>query len=859
MSNVNKDAIHISGSGIYMVESSDCVYRVREGRVLVYILPIPEQGMRNRFFLLEAIKGELIPGLAYDSNTLGRWRFGFVAVGNAWLESIEDIDKNLLLKVRRDFAIRAGVELGDLNSFETEFIEHYNLFYVREEANIYKSTREQGRTTEQSLNLIRNVFFTRRHNIQAAIGVSGNALYDCTALLCSKEKINIAPLIKITKCAGKRFTINDIARLSHFTVREIQLPEKWYKLDCGNFIGFEKETQEPVFVEASGYRKYRYYDGKKNEINKVDAEFASRLSSQAVMFYRPFPDEKITLRKLIAFGLHKAYISDWVRFVVLSILGVIIGLFIPYLNELMYDIYIPFSDMESLIQFGAMILSFAIGNIGFTTVKNLSVFRAMNSMEYAVQSAVIDRVFNLPESFFRKYETADLGIRTLNITRVFNIVSEVFFKGAISAVLSIAYLFAMISYSSELLPWAIFLLILSLATFFVIGIKQIHYERLKIEIDQKTNSDLFQYIKGIEKLRSSASEGRAIYQYLYGFTESRKLNIKKEKLTVVTEIFLDTVQVLSLIGFYCMMGTQNLDLSIGSFMGFIAAYGAFQAALFEFVEGILVLNQVYPTYEMAKQILETLPENTCDAEMPEELLGEIEINNITFSYDDNEVPVLQGVTLHINSGEYVAIVGSSGSGKSTLIKILLGFEKPQLGRIYYDGQDMEELDKRELRRKFGVVLQSGGLVNGNIYDNITITHPNCDMSRVTEVIRKVGLENDIKEMPMGLFTMINEEAGTLSGGQAQRILIARALLDNPKIILMDEATSALDNKTQRIVLDTLEKLDATKIVIAHRLSTVINCDRIIVMDSGEIVEEGTYEELMVRKGRFYEMASRQMA
>ena len=180
------------------------------------------------------------------------------------------------------------------------------------------------------------------------------------------------------------------------------------------------------------------------------------------------------------------------------------------------------------------------------------------------------------------------------------------------------------------------------------------------------------------------------------------------------------------------------------------------------------------------------------------------------------------------------------------------------GKIYYDGRDIDSLDKRELRKKFGVVLQEGGLISGSIYENITITAPSARLKRVKEVVREVGLEEDIKAMPMGLHTVLSENSGTISGGQKQRILIARAIVGKPKIIFFDEATSALDNVTQSMVVETLEKLKATKIVIAHRLSTVVNCDRILVLEHGELVEEGSYQELMDKKGRFYELAIRQI-
>ena len=235
------------------------------------------------------------------------------------------------------------------------------------------------------------------------------------------------------------------------------------------------------------------------------------------------------------------------------------------------------------------------------------------------------------------------------------------------------------------------------------------------------------------------------------------------------------------------------------------------------------------------------------------------MSNLTFAYNQESGNVLHELSFHINAGEYIGIVGSSGCGKSTLLKLLLGFEKPQQGKIFYDGKDIDSMDKQELRKKFGVVLQDGDLISGSIFDNIVITSPSTTLKRVEQVIKEVGLEEDIRQMPMGLHTILSENSGTISGGQQQRILIARAIVGKPKILYFDEATSALDNVTQSMVCESLEKLRATRLVIAHRLSTVMKCDRIFVMDKGNIVEVGSYEQLMEQKGLFYKLATRQMA
>ncbi|MGN0585594.1 MAG: ATP-binding cassette domain-containing protein, partial [Ruminococcus sp.] len=303
----------------------------------------------------------------------------------------------------------------------------------------------------------------------------------------------------------------------------------------------------------------------------------------------------------------------------------------------------------------------------------------------------------------------------------------------------------------------------------------------------------------------------------------------------------------------------NTSISLGSFIAFTALFGSFSAYVLQLVKSTVNYKNEKPNIERLKPIMKAMPEFDDAKELPGDISGGIEINNVSFSYDADSPLVLDGVSINIKPGEYVGLVGSSGCGKSTLMKLLLGFEKPVSGKIYYDNKDIESVDKRELRKKMGVVLQDGKLISGSIFENITITAPDATVKDVNAVIEAVGLKEDIAAMPMGLHTVLSEDCGTISGGQQQRILIARAIISNPGILFFDEATSALDNITQSMVCDTLEKMNSTRIVIAHRLSTIIKCDRIIVLDKGRVAEEGTYEELMNNKALFYQLASRQMA
>lgn len=845
----------IHGGEVYITESNAVSYTVISGHILVYLFPYEDKTPGRRLFLYEAKEEEQIPGFASDTRILGSWRIGLVALDHAqFSETRGEPNEQVIL----DFAERAGIKIQQASQFEEALIEHYNMDAVKAKGAIYATERAMHSTRQRSLEIIYRLFRNEGRSSEVK-EKTGNVLYDTVAYICGKEHIDIADIDRVRESSGRHFSLSDIARVSHFTVREIALDEKWYTRDSGVILAFTEDGKKPVACIPKGPSRYVAYDSETDSFVRINAKVASGLKLKGYMFYRPFPEKVIKKKDLLLFGLQKVYKSDIVRLLFLAFLGTLIGLLIPYLNELVYDKFIPLGDMSGLAALGSVILACTLGNISFTIVKNLATFRSMNSMEYAAQSATFDRLFNLPEYFLRKFDAADLGLRAMGISTIYNALAQSAINTVLTALFSLFYLWRMFKYSKKMSGISLVLILILLAVIVLIGIRQTKYEAEKMKVDNDAKSDIFQFLSGIAKIRNSASEDRVLLRYLTKFTKSRSINIRKERMTVVVSTIVGSVEVLFSALFYFIMVRRSLEMSLGAFNGFVAAFGAFSQACLTVVQNFLVVNSIKPLYENAKPILETLPENSADNVLPGDLTGDIEVSNVTFGYDPDAEPVLKNLSFHLKPGEYVGIVGSSGCGKSTLLKLLLGFEKPQIGKVFYDDRDIDEIDKRELRKKFGVVLQDGGLIAGSIYENITITAPGVRMERVKESVREVGLEDDIKQMPMGLNTVISENCGTISGGQAQRILLARAIVGKPKIIFLDEATSALDNVTQKQVTDSLESLSATKVVIAHRLSTVVNCDRIFVMDAGQIIEEGNYAELMEKKGRFYELAVRQLA
>ncbi|HAU99877.1 MAG TPA: NHLP bacteriocin export ABC transporter permease/ATPase subunit [Lachnospiraceae bacterium] len=857
--------IKLHGGQFYITDTKGMLYRVVKGHVLVYLVPVKTDigdgtdtdragSFGKRMLLKEMTEGERIPAFCHESQLLGIWRFMFMALDQAELETVgTPSDEEAILS----FAQSIGLKLAYAQDFEEELIERYNLASVREEGYIYATKEEEKHTLKKSAALIYNVFRRNRRSVRDYVP-TGNPLYDAAFLICRAEHIELASYERIRQAAGRTFTLSDISRISHFPTRAVILSGDWFKKDSGVLLAFTKDENHPVPCIPRGPGRYERYDTKTGERRKLDEAFAKTLKPQGYTFYRPFPARVIGKKELFLFGMSRVYPSDIFRLFFLALLGTGVGLLLPLLNEQVYDRYIPIGDMGGLFAVGSVILSCSLGNIAFTVVKNLASFRSMNTMEYAVQNAAIDRLFNLPESFFRRYDAASLSKNVMGLSQIYQMTADSLIQTGLTLLFSFLYLFRMFRYSKEMSKSALILLFTLTLILLWLGIRQTKLEKEKLKVDLKAGTFIFQFVSGIEKIRLSASENRAIYKYLEQFTRSQEINTRKERATILVNVVSEVSSVAFSLIFYYMMVRKSLGLSIGQFTGFTAAFGAFSAAVLGLPQRFIMANLLKPVYENARPILETLPETTEEASLPGDLTGELEVSHVTFSYSTSEPPVLSDLSLHIRPGEYVAVVGPSGCGKSTLLKLLMGFEKPQTGKIYYDNRDIDDMDKRELRKKFGVVLQGGGLIDGSIYDNITITAPDTKIERVMEVIEEVGLKEDIDGMPMGIHTMVTEGAGTISGGQAQRILIARALVGKPKLVFFDEATSALDNVTQNRVVETLEGINATKLVIAHRLSTVKRCDRIIVMEQGHIIEEGDYQALMEQKGFFYELASRQM-
>lgn len=466
-----------------------------------------------------------------------------------------------------------------------------------------------------------------------------------------------------------------------------------------------------------------------------------------------------------------------------------------------------------------------------------------------------DAHFVPSHGFFRKYSPGELAGRAGNIHTLCSMLVSLVFSTGLTAVFSLVYITQIFTYAPALVVPSLVIILVTAVFSVVSALMQIRVSERQMEIVRKESGMTYSLISGIQKIKLSGAEKRAFARWGGIYAEGARLAYSPPVFLKINSVLLTAI---SLCGTVIMYYTAvKSGISVADYYAFSTAYGMVSGAFSSLAGVVLSVAQLRPILKMAKPILETAPEVAEGKQMVTRLSGGIEFSNVSFRYQESMPLVVDDLSLKIRPGQYVALVGASGCGKSTLLRLLLGFETPGKGAIYYDGRDIAGMDLKSLRSRIGVVMQGGRLFSGDIFSNITICAPHLTMEEAWEAAELAGIAEDIRRMPMGMHTVISEGQGGISGGQRQRLLIARAIAPRPKILLLDEATSALDNLTQKKVSQSLDGLHCTRIVVAHRLSTIRQCDRIIVLEKGKIIEDGNYEELMEKNGYFAGLIARQ--
>ena len=650
-------------------------------------------------------------------------------------------------------------------------------------------------------------------------------------------------------------TLEYLMRPSGIMRRNVSLEQGWYKDAAGPMLATYKDTGDIVALIPAEMSGYMIIDPKSNSRIKADDRSSLLLDKEAVAFYKPFPSKSIGVAGLLRYIAENITAFDAAMIALATLAVTLIGFLTPKLNEMLFSDIVVSKSVQGLLAIAVFIICVSLSSLMLTTVKEMMVSRISNRVGVMVEAAAMMRILSLPADFFKSYGSGELANRSGYINLLVERLLQIVFTTGLTSLFSLAYLTQIFGYAPSLVTPALCVILATLVISAVSAVIQVRVSRVQMELESKESGMSYALISGIQKIKLAGAEKRAFARWSRAYSKSARLLYDPPTFLKVNTALTSAVTLAGTVVIY--WAAAKSGVSVSEYYAFNVAYGMLSGAFTTLAGVALTAAQIGPILEMASPILGAVPEVAEDKQVVERLMGGVELNNVTFTYDENMPNVLDGVSLKISPGQYVAIVGKTGCGKSTLMRILLGFEKPQRGGVFYDGRDIERMDLKSLRKQIGSVMQTGKLFTGDLYSNIVINNPRLTIDDAWEAAEMAGLAEDIRNMPMGMFTLVSEGAGGISGGQRQRLLIARAIAPKPKILMFDEATSALDNITQKIVSESLESLKCTRIVIAHRLSTIKQCDRIIVLDNGHIIEDGTYDELISKNGFFAELVARQ--
>lgn len=648
--------------------------------------------------------------------------------------------------------------------------------------------------------------------------------------------------------------VEKIAKTGHTKTRVVRLVGQWWKRDSGNLLAFYGDEATPCALIRRRLGYYELWDSKTGKSKRVTKEVAASLVNTAFSFYPLFPDEVCDARGVIRF-FWKHHRSEFIPLFGYSFLNALFALFPPIATAILLTKVIPDHNLSLFWQVTGGLLGSAISAALFLYFRALTLSRVEGLASNQLQSAFWDRLLKLPASYFRKDPSGDLMMRVISIERMRKLLSGGVARALFSGIFALLYLLLMSIYSPILTLVAFSIIVVHFVLTYIVSRVYIRYEKKVFDRQGEINSFIVQIVSAVGKLRIAGAERSAFARWASQFAKMESIAMRSQLIrNLVTVMGAILPLVLYLAIFATLVAKQSI--SIGIFLAFNTAFSSFYLAMIAMGNTIIDIVPVFPLWQRIKVIITEPQEEKEDRLDPGELTGEILVDEVSFRYNHEGPPTLNQVHLTVHPKEFIGIVGPSGCGKSTLLRMLLGFEEPQGGAVYYGERNLNTLALPALRQQMGVVLQTGGIIQGSIYENLA-----CGGNYTEEEVRRVlelsGFIRDLERLPMGLHTHLSMGGGTFSGGQRQRLLIARALLAKPKILLLDEATSALDNQNQREVTETFNQLEITRIVIAHRLNTLKEADRIYVMEKGEIVQHGSFEELANQEGLFLHMLKRQ--
>ncbi|MGA5523605.1 NHLP bacteriocin export ABC transporter permease/ATPase subunit [Streptomyces pseudogriseolus] len=684
-----------------------------------------------------------------------------------------------------------------------------------------------------------------------------DATYAACELVARAAGITLAPPAQSGTGADRLDPVEQVALASRLRTRMVRLQGRWWRDDVGPLVGRRALSGAPVALlwRRGGYVAVHPSTGRETPVEKANAE---EFEPRAVMFYRPLPERRLSPLRLMRFCMGGTR-GDLTGLVLSGLVTVVLGALVPLATGRVLGEYVPKAQTDLIVQMCLAVILSSVVAAAFMLLQNLTLLRLEGRVEATLQPAVWDRLLRLPTRFFTERSTGELASAAMGISAIRRMLAGVGPTVTQSVTVGAVNLALLLWFSVPMALAAMGMLVVIAGVFLGLGLWLVRWQRRLVVLTNKLNNQAFQTLRGLPKLRVAAAENYAYAAWASQFARSRELQQKAGRIKNLTAVLGAVYLPLCTLGMFMLLaGPARGSMTAAEFLTFNTSVTMVLTSVTQLTGSFVSAVAALPLFEQIKPVLDATPEVRVASTRPGPLTGAIEARRVSFRYTDDGPLVLDDVSFEARPGEFVAVVGPSGCGKSTLLRLLIGFDRPLSGSVLYDGQDLAALDRSAVRRQCGVVLQHAQPFTGSIMDVICGSEPYTPEEAMAAA-EMAGLAEDIRRMPMGLHTIVSG-SGAVSGGQRQRLMIAQALIRRPRILFFDEATSALDNETQRTVIESTKALRATRIVIAHRLSTVLDADRVVVMEAGKVVQQGTPAELLAdTRGRLHELVRRQLA
>ncbi|MCX4624079.1 NHLP bacteriocin export ABC transporter permease/ATPase subunit [Streptomyces albogriseolus] len=692
---------------------------------------------------------------------------------------------------------------------------------------------------------------------QRTTAADADATYAACELVARAAGITLATPAQSGTGADRLDPVEQVALASRLRTRVVRLEGRWWRDDVGPLVGRRALSGAPVALlwRRGGYVAVHPSTGRETPVEKANAE---EFEPRAVMFYRPLPERRLSPLRLMQFCMGGTR-GDLTGLLLSGLVTVVLGALVPLATGRVLGEYVPKAQTDLIVQVCLAVILSSVVAAAFMLLQNLTLLRLEGRVEATLQPAVWDRLLRLPTRFFTERSTGELASAAMGISAIRRMLAGVGPTVTQSVTVGAVNLALLLWFSVPMALAAVGMLVLVAGVFLGLGLWQVRWQRRLVVLTNKLNNQAFQTLRGLPKLRVAAAENYAYAAWASQFARSRELQQKAGRIKNLTAVLGAVYLPLCTLGMFMLLaGPARGSMTAAEFLTFNTSVTMVLTSVTQLTGSFVSAVAALPLFEQIRPVLDATPEVRTASTRPGPLTGAIEARRVSFRYSDDGPLVLDDVSFEARPGEFVAVVGPSGCGKSTLLRLLIGFDRPQSGSVLYDGQDLAALDRSAVRRQCGVVLQHAQPFTGSIMDVICGSEPYTPEEAMAAA-EMAGLAEDIRRMPMGLHTIVSG-GGAVSGGQRQRLMIAQALIRRPRILFFDEATSALDNETQRTVIESTKALRATRIVIAHRLSTVLDADRVVVMEAGKVVQQGTPAELLAdTRGRLHELVRRQLA